>query len=385
VRTGEPDKAAPRRGARLGVTRRSLLAAAAGAGASAAAASLARGGADAKPTARSSIAAPEPFHGTHQAGITTPAQQHVVLAAFDVTATSVNQLAALLADWSRAASALTLGRAVGSDGGAHSPPLDPGEARGLQPARLTVTFGAGGALFDKRFGLGRMRPGALAPLPAFRGDDLDPQRSDGDLCVQACADDPQVAFHAIHALSRVATGTAILRWSQAGFLPSSGPNTPRNLMGFRDGTSNLPTDKAAHDEHLWVAGSDEPAWMRNGTYLVMRRIRILFDVWDATSLDEQERTIGRHKTSGAPLGGVRESDAVDLDAVHAGGGSVIPDDAHIRHASASANPGSAHPASGLLVFGRRRVGNRPSRRRTALPLLPARPASTVRPDPAAAI
>ena len=167
--------------------------------------------------------------------------------------------------------------------------------------------------------------------------------SDGDLCIQACADDAQVAFHAIHVLTRLAEGVATLRWGQQGFgrtsSTSSAQPTPRNLMGFKDGTANIRSeDQAAMERFVWVAGGDGPDWMTGGTYLVARKIRIIFDVWDAASLEEQERTIGRTKSSGAPLGERHENDPLDL-AARKDGAPVIPVDAHVRVASPEGNHG----------------------------------------------
>jgi len=135
-----------------------------------------------------------------------------------------------------------------------------------------------------------------------------------------------------------------MRWAQLGFGRASttgGPQpTPRNLQGFRDGTNNISAgDAAAMRRHVWV-GPDEPqAWMRGGAYLVTRRIRMLIETWDRSTLDDQEQTIGRRKVSGAPLTGRHEHDPVDLGAVKADGESVIAADAHIRLASHTANGG----------------------------------------------
>ena len=134
---------------------------------------------------------------------------------------------------------------------------------------------------------------------------MDPARSRGDICVQACANDPQVAVHAIRNLARVAFGTAAVRYSQLGFGRTSSTTreqaTPRNLFGFKDGTNNLKAeDTGALDEHVWVADGDGPAWMTGGTYLVTRRIRMRIENWDRTTLLEQERVIGRQKGTGAP-------------------------------------------------------------------------------------
>ena len=180
---------------------------------------------------------------------------------------------------------------------------DTGETLGLPPARLTVTFGFGAGLFVKdgkdRYGLASHRPEALVDLPKFNGDQLVEALTGGDLSVQACADDPQVAFHAVRQLARLAADVAQMRWTQTGFITSPGPKeTPRNLMGFKDGTNNPSiTDPNAMGKFVWV-GSEGPDWMRGGSYLVVRRIRIALEHWDRMKVAFQEQTIGRHKYSG---------------------------------------------------------------------------------------
>jgi deferrochelatase/peroxidase EfeB len=286
----------------------------------------------------------EPFYGVHQAGIATAQQDRLLFAAYDLTTTRVADVARLLAEWTDAAARLVDGRDLGPDvESPAAPPADTGEAMGLDPAHLTLTFGFGPTLFSKdgvdRYGLARLRPEALADLPPFPGDNLDPAHSGGDLCVQACSNDPQVAYHAIRNLTRIARGVAVLRWTQQGFgrtsSTTSAQATPRNLMGFKDGTNNLHTDLPGFEEQVWVQEADGPAWMVGGSYLVARRIRMHIEVWDRSSLTDQENTIGRTKTEGAPLGGRREHDPVDL-AASKGGTPVIPVDAHIRLANQAA-------------------------------------------------
>jgi deferrochelatase/peroxidase EfeB len=260
---------------------------------------------------------PITFHGRHQAGIATPAQTRLELAAFDVP--DLADLRALMRDWSSTAARLT-----GGD-------------------RLTLTFGFGPGLFRDR--LERRRPPGLEPLPAFAGDALDPARSGGDLVVQACADDPHTARDALTRLTNRAAGAATPRWSQSGFGRSSSTSrrqqTPRNLMGFKDGTNNIKAeDRAAMRRNVWVGPRDTPAWMRDGSYMVVRRIRMKLDEWNATSVHRQERVIGRHKRSGAPLGGRHEHDTVHLNAGVERGDPTIPTDAHIRLASPHANGGT---------------------------------------------
>lgn len=258
-------------------------------------------------------AAVVPFHGAHQAGVATAVQGHLHFAAFDVVTDDRAELVGLLQDWTAAARAMTAGRRVGGSGlppgGRLAPPGDTGEAVGLDPARLTLTVGFGPGLFDRRFGLAGRRPPALVDLPHFAGDVLEPARCGGDLAVQACSDDPQVAVHAVRNLTRIAAGRAAIRWAQLGFGKASSTDTetptPRNLFGFKDGTANiLGDDAAALAEHVW-AGPDA-GWMTGGTYLVARRVRMTIETWDRSSLDEQEHIVGRTKEAGAPLGSTQE-------------------------------------------------------------------------------
>jgi deferrochelatase/peroxidase EfeB len=274
-----------------------------------------------------------PFHGEHQAGIATPQQSQVAFMAFDVAGKDRAALAALLRGWTDAARRLTAGQAVDGDGGS---------ANGLGPARLTLTFGFGPGLFTPgRFGLETRRPDALAELPRFNGDQLDPARSGGDLAVQACADDPQVALHAVRELARLAYGAAFPRWMQTGFLPDApSGETPRNLMGFRDGTRNLTPGTEAFDQGVW-AGDEGPAWMRGGSYLVARRIRIALEHWDRTDVDFQEQTIGRAKASGAPLGARAEHDTPDFNLADKDGNPLIGERAHLRLGAPETNSGAA--------------------------------------------
>ena len=299
--------------------------------------------------ARPGVAKPRPmpqdfaFFGDHQAGIVTPQQQHAYFAAFDLITDTREDVAALLRGWTEAAAKMSLGMAEPS-ANPDQPPADSGEALGLHPARLTITFGFGPGLFVKdgqdRYGLAARRPEALIDLPRFNGDQLVPARTGGDLAVQACADDPQVAFHAVRVLARLADGVAQFRWVQAGFTSGGKPGeTPRNLMGFKDGTMNPASrDPALMDATVWVG--DEGGWMRGGSYMVARPIRIALEHWDRMKLAFQEQTVGRHKLSGAPLGQTNEFAPLDLDAVDKDGNPVIPENSHVRLGAPAANDGA---------------------------------------------
>ncbi|GHA80059.1 peroxidase [Streptomyces thermoviolaceus subsp. thermoviolaceus] len=306
---------------------------------------VAAGGAVAAATGGRNEVSPEAgaveFHGAHQAGIATPVQDRLHFAAFDVTTDDRDAFVQLLKDWTAAARRMTAGRAVGDGawgGPAEAPPDDTGEALGLPPSRLTLTIGFGPSLFD-RFGLRDRRPAALVDLPQFPGDDLDPSRSGGDLCIQACADDPQVAVHAVRNLARIGFGKVAVRWSQLGFGKTSSTTpdsqTPRNLFGFKDGTDNIAGDETDRlNQHVWVAagdGSAKDAWMAGGSYLVARRIRMHIEIWDRTSLHEQEDVFGRDKKEGAPVGKAKEHDKPFLPA--------MKPTAHVRLAHPDSNGG----------------------------------------------
>lgn len=277
-----------------------------------------------------------PFFGEHQSGITTPAQDRLHFAAFDLTgAATRDSLVQLLQDWSAAAERLVRGLDVTErgavDGPALLPPDDTGEAQGLPPSGLTITIGFGPSLFDDRFGLAGSRPAALEPLPLFAFDLIDPALSGGDLCIQACADDPQVAVHAIRNLSRIAFGTARIRWSQLGFGRTSSTTsaqvTPRNLFGFKDGTANIKAEETKDvDDLVWAS----EGWMAGGSYLVTRKIVMTIESWDRVQLQEQEAIIGRDKGEGAPLSGGGEFTEPDFGRMRTDGGPAIATNAHVR-------------------------------------------------------
>ncbi|MFF2125373.1 iron uptake transporter deferrochelatase/peroxidase subunit [Streptomyces olivochromogenes] len=312
-----------------------------GAAAAGGAAAMTRTGNDVDPAGAETGAAVA-FHGAHQAGIATPVQDRLHFASFDVKTDDRAEFVQMLKDWTAAARRMTAGHAVGEGaygGLAEAPPDDTGEALGLKPSRLTLTIGFGPSLFEKygeKFGLTGQRPEALVDLPPFPGDNLEKTRSDGDLCIQACADDPQVAVHAIRNLARIGFGKVAVRWSQLGFGKTSSTTpdaqTPRNLMGFKDGTRNIAgTEPDRLKKFVWVGEGEGPAWMTGGSYLVARRIRMNIETWDRTSLQEQEDVFGRDKGEGAPVGKAKERDEPFLKA--------MKPDAHVRLAHPDSNDG----------------------------------------------
>ena len=284
----------------------------------------------------------------------TPVQDRLHFATFDMTTDQRADLIQLLIDWTEAAARMTQGFGAGelgpTSGSYAAPPDDTGEAIGLPPSGLTITFGFGPSLFSRegrdRFGIAARQPAALQRLPHFPGDNLDPERSDGDLCIQACADDPQVAVHAIRNLARIGFGRAAIRWSQLGFgrtsSTSTGQATARNLFGFKDGTMNLKAeDPVPVDQHVWVPrGADARAdWLSGGSYLVARRINMTIETWDRQPLREQERVIGRTKAEGAPLSGGGEFSQPDFALTGRGNQPLVDPAAHVRLVHPDSNGG----------------------------------------------
>ncbi|GAA4995186.1 iron uptake transporter deferrochelatase/peroxidase subunit [Kitasatospora paranensis] len=326
--------------ARPGADRRSFVRAALAAGAAGGAVLAgARPAAAAAPRTDRAAHGAVPFHGAHQAGITTPAQGYATVAAFDVTAadrTGLEQLLRTLTDRIRFLTAG--GDAPGGDSGLLGP---------VVPAdNLTVTVGVGASLFDDRYGLAELRPARLTPMRTFPNDALQDAELHGDLSLQICADSQDTVLHALRDLVRAADGALRVRWRVDGFQNGARPDgAQRNLLGFKDGIVNPDTTSdRLMDSLVWVrADGGEPAWTAGGSYQVLRIIRMRVEAWDGVTAAGQERMIGRHKDSGAPLGGRSETDppayAKDPD------GAVIALDAHIR----LANPRTAATADSRIL------------------------------------
>ncbi|MGJ5898209.1 deferrochelatase/peroxidase EfeB [Streptomyces sp. V2] len=332
-----------------GLSRRALLGTAGAAGlvlGAAGGAGAAYAAAPGEATPLTSVGADEvAFHVKHQPGILQGLQAKGHVLAFDLAAGAGRaQAVALMRRWSRTAERLMAGEAAG--------PGDTGIAMDAGPSALTITFGFGHSFFAKA-GLEKQRPVALDPLPSFSSDRLDKARSDGDLWVQIGANDALVAFHALRAIQKDAGSAAKVRWQMNGFNRSPGatahPMTARNLMGQMDGTRNPKPTEPDFDQRIFVpasgsssgSSSEHPVWMANGSYAVVRRIRMLLDDWEKLTVAAQEQVIGRRKADGAALSGGSETTAMDLEKVDAKGDLVVPINAHARISRPDQNGGAA--------------------------------------------
>jgi deferrochelatase/peroxidase EfeB len=285
------------------------------------------------------------FHGPHQAGIVTPSQDRLVFGSLNVVAGARrDDVREMLWSWSAAALRMTRGQLVGEVDELTAAPIDTGEAVDSPVSRLTITIGYGPTFFDERFGLSAKRPALLATLPALPNEDLDPNSVGGDIAIQACSDNPLVAYHAVRNLARLGMGVVEHNWLELGFgrtsTDSTSQSTPRNLLGFKDGTRNLKAQQRdLLDRYVWVGGEADQPWLRGGSYLVARKIRMFLENWDRDYLGDQQNVIGRVKSSGAPLSGGTEFTTPDFGATDSTGDPMIPAKAHVRLASHEENDG----------------------------------------------
>ena len=252
----------------------------------------------------------QPFYGSYQSGIITPQPSSGMVVAFDVLAPDTIELERMFRVLTERANFLTQGGEVPT----RDPKLPPPDSglRGptVEPDDLTMTFAVGASLFDKRFGLAKQRPSELITMEQFPNDSLDAKYCHGDLLIQFCSHNADTNIHALRDIIKSTPDLLSVRWKMEGFLPPNttrklGQETARNMLGFKDGTANIDaTDSKLMDTLVWVQpNAAEPAWTQGGSYQVVRIVRNRVEHWDRTPLQEQETIIGRHKMSGAPIGG----------------------------------------------------------------------------------
>ncbi|SNB69652.1 deferrochelatase/peroxidase EfeB [Arboricoccus pini] len=290
------------------------------------------------------------FYGVHQPGIVTPRPAHGMAAAFDVLASSKEDLVRLFKTLTERAAFLMQGGPVPEVNPLFPPPDSGLLGPVVEPDNLTLTVAVGASLFDGRFGLEAAKPRQLARMTRFPNDALEAAQCHGDLMVQICSNSADANIHALRDLIKTMPDLLAIRWKQEGSVPvvaakDGPPENARNYLGFRDGTANPATnDQALMDELVWVqAGQGEPDWATGGSYQVVRIIRNFVERWDRTALKEQEDIMGRQKMSGAPHGGKSEYDEPVYTDDPKGERTKL--DAHIR----LANPRTAETRKNLLL------------------------------------
>jgi deferrochelatase/peroxidase EfeB len=312
---------------------------------------------DARPTPAATVALENaqngllpavPFHGKYQAGILPQSQHQTAVISFDVTAQNRAELTDLFQTLTSRARFLTAGGTpppVGIGG----PPADSGVlGPAVTPNGLTITVGVGSTLFDDRYGLTSQLPGKLYPMQPFPNDALDPAQCDGDLVVQLSAGNTDTVMHALRDIAKHTRGAMQANWRIDGFCSPARPagTVPRNMLGFMDGISNPDTtSRAEMDSLVWIqpGTKGEPAWTANGSYFVVRLIRMLIEFWDRVDIGEQEGMIGRRRNTGYPLDATTISATPDYAADPTG--DIIPTTAHMR----IANPRTPQSANSRIL------------------------------------
>jgi len=278
----------------------------------------------AAPAEGGGLSARVPFEGAHQAGVLDERPPRAVVATFDAIAGSRAELAEGVRALSDRARALTSGYRALLGAPGEGPTPDSGVLGDqVQPDGLTVTIGFGASLFDGRYGLASRRPRGLKRMPVFPDDALVAEETHGDVLLQLCANTDETLLHALRDLMRATRGVLAGRWKVEGFLPdpTRESGAGRNLLGFKDGTSN----PDVHDRELM----ERLVWAPDGgTFAAVRIIRNRVEFWDRVSRQEQELMIGRDKSRGAPLG--RRSEHDDPGFGDDPKGERIPLDAHVR-------------------------------------------------------
>jgi len=292
------------------------------------------------------------FEGVHQPGVwAMPVPALTLAAAFDSVAIDRDALITAFKSVTEEIRGLMTGHPP-EQKGVGFPPVDSG-VMGPEPPpdNLSIVMSVGASLFDDRYGLKDQRPTELVKMPFFSNDRLDPTRSNGDVLFIIEAESPDTMQFALRQLMRSTRDSFVLKWKVDGYSRGTTPvsghkGAPRNLMGFKDGTSNLDVaDDQVMDSKVWVgpADADEPTWSHGGSYQVIRQIRMLVEFWDRTTLGEQERLMGRHKISGAPIGMGAEAD--DPSFTNNPADTITAADAHIR----LANPRSGNSDENLIL------------------------------------
>ncbi len=322
-----------------GPSRRRLLQAATISLAAAAGAGVALAQTDTSDTGPGGLNETHGFYGANQAGIVTPQQPYGMAVSFDVLAENRAGLERLFRLLTERAAALTAGGPIPAVDPKFPQP-DSGILGETIPADgLTITVAVGASLFDQRYGLQESKPKQLIAMERFPNDSLDHALCHGDLMIQFCANRSETVIHALRDIVKNTPDLLSPRWRMQGSITpkrqrAPGEDTPRNFLGFKDGTANPKiSDEALMQQLIWTKGgqNSEPAWTDGGSYQVVRIIRNFVERWDRTPLQDQENFIGRHKMSGAPIGMTHEMDEPDF--------AADPDkaktarDAHIRLAN----------------------------------------------------
>ncbi|MGO9820690.1 MAG: Dyp-type peroxidase [Solirubrobacteraceae bacterium] len=161
----------------------------------------------------------------------------------------------------------------------------------LPEGALTCVVGIGSELWHRLFG--EPRPGSLRPFPGFVGARHTAIATPGDLLFHIRAHRMDLCFELAERLMSRLAGSARVVDEVHGFRSFD----ERDLLGFVDGTEN-PEGAAAAAAVL--IGDEDPRFA-GGSYAVVQKYVHDLSAWDALSIEDQERAIGRTKLSDIEL------------------------------------------------------------------------------------
>jgi deferrochelatase/peroxidase EfeB len=216
-----------------------------------------------------------------------------------------------------------------------------GVVDGYDRAHLTITLGISKSGFDALGIAAADQPQDLIPMPWEQLGDSPLVTPNGDLVLQICSDSAFINEHVTRRIDEELGDGLTLAWAVNGdqrYTTRAGRTAReegRALIGFLDGTDNLQPRHDTADRRLVFVNPDdlsdypaipasgangpygpagpvfptdlrpgptnEPAWTRDGTYMVARASVNDLHRWDDVPLAAQEQTIGRFKFSGAAL------------------------------------------------------------------------------------
>jgi putative iron-dependent peroxidase len=161
----------------------------------------------------------------------------------------------------------------------------------LPEGELTCVVGIGSELWERMFGW--PRPAALHPFPGFAGRTHRAPATAGDLLFHIRAHRMDLCFELAQRLTDRLRGQARTVDEVHGFRSFD----ERDLLGFVDGTENPEGAEAV----AAVTIGDEDAEFAGGSYVTVQKYLHDLEAWDALSVEEQERAVGRTKLSDLEL------------------------------------------------------------------------------------
>ncbi|TDT34563.1 Dyp-type peroxidase [Naumannella halotolerans] len=152
---------------------------------------------------------------------------------------------------------------------------------------LAPVVGIGSHAWDRLFS--GPRPMNLHPFTEIRGEKHTAPATGGDLLFHVRAVDFDLCFAFMQEVFGPLGDAVTVTDEVHGFRYFD----ERDLLGFVDGTEN-PSGEAA-DEYVLI-GEQDPAFV-GGSYVIVQKYLHDLRAWDAITVEEQERAIGRRKLS----------------------------------------------------------------------------------------